>query len=57
MWNSQKEIIKNEIENLRMKLNEKTSKGREDILSDEVLQLSQRLDELILEYIRYDNNI
>ena len=57
MWNTEEEIIKNEIENLRMKLNEKTSKGREDILSDEVLQLSQRLDELILEYIRYDNNI
>ncbi|WP_129599660.1 aspartyl-phosphate phosphatase Spo0E family protein [Anaerophilus nitritogenes] len=48
--------IKNEIERTRSKLNKLVLQKKGDLLNQEVISLSQVLDQLLLKYDRIKNN-
>lgn len=44
--------LKKKIEEARTILNQRISKDKNEVLDEEIVKLSQRLDDLLMEYIR-----
>ena len=55
MTKDEKEKVKTEIEIIKKVLDDKVRGHNRDLTSNEILQLSQKLDDLILEYIKLIN--
>jgi hypothetical protein len=56
-YSDELEVIENQIENVRNKLNKLIEKNQQNLLHKEILELSELLDQLLLKYDQLKNKL